>query len=178
LTEEGATSNDLSGDASDVGAARDILEKHGLLADRPRVGLHMERARELLIPVLQDIQATYGYLPQKILRWIEEETGIPSSRMYGIITFYSQFYLKPTGKHTVKCCQGTACHVKGGKAVAEAIEEHLGVGDGGTTGDMLFTYETVQCLGTCFLAPVVMVGDDYHSGMTRGSVKKTLSGYS
>ncbi len=164
--------------APDVVAAREILQKHRLLREEPGARPDRERAGELLIPLLQDIQDAYGYLPPQILKWVSAETGIPSSRMYGVITFYSQFYLKPKGKHTVKCCQGTACHVKGGKAVAEAIEEHLNVEDRGTTSDMLFSYETVQCLGTCFLAPVLLVGDDYHSGMTHGSVKKTLARYS
>lgn len=164
--------------APETGAAREILEKHGLARGESAGGMERERAGELLIPLLQDIQDAYGYLPVPVLEWVCEETGIPLSRMYGVITFYSQFYLKPKGKHTVRCCQGTACHVKGGKAVAEAISEHLCVADGGTTVDMLFTFETVQCLGTCFLAPVVMVGDDYHSGMTQDSVKKILSRYS
>lgn len=164
--------------APDVSAAREILKKHQLLRERPVVGPERERVGELLIPLLQDIQDEYGYLPPPVLDWVGRETGIPLSRMYGVITFYTQFYLEPKGKHTVRCCQGTACHVKGGKAVADAIEEYLGVEDGGTTDDMLFTYETVQCVGTCFLAPVVMVGDDYHAEMTQGLVKKTLKRYS
>ncbi len=164
--------------APDVGAAREILQQYEPLQAGPATGPDRERAGELLIPLLQDIQEAYGYLPPQILEWVGRETGIPLSRMYGVISFYTQFYLKPKGKHTVRCCQGTACYVKGSKAVADAIEEHLGVEDGGTTSDMLFTYETVQCVGTCFLAPVVMVGDEYHSEMTQGSVKKILSRYS
>lgn len=132
---------------------------------------------ELLIPLLQDIQDSYGYLPREILEWLNRQTGISLARMYGVITFYAQFHLEPKGLHTVRCCQGTACHVKGGKAVADAISDHLGVSDGGTTDDKLFTYETVQCLGTCFLAPVVMVDDDYHGEMTGESVKKVLKRY-
>jgi NADH:ubiquinone oxidoreductase subunit E len=174
---EGAKRSRKTNQEMDVGPARDILQNHQLLGEGPLRGPDRERAGELLIPLLQDIQDAYGYLPPQILEWVSETTGIPSSRMYGVITFYSQFYLEPKGKHTIRCCQGTACHVKGGKAVAEAIEEQLGVSDGETTSDMLFTYETVQCVGTCFLAPVVMVGENYHSEMTRGAVKKTLARY-
>ena len=163
--------------APDVGAAREILQQYEPFRAGPAAGPDRERAGELLIPLLQDIQDAYGYLPLEVLEWVSGETGIPLSRMYGVISFYSPFYLKPKGKHTVRCCQGTACYVKGSKAVADAIAEHLGVEDGDTTSDMLFTYETVQCLGTCFLAPVVMVGDDYHSEMTQDSVKKTLARY-
>jgi len=161
-----------------VTLARGILEKHQLMLDKPAVGRDMGKTRELLIPLLQDLQDVYGYLPPPVLEWVSKKTGIPISSMYGVITFYSQFYLEPKGKHTIRSCQGTACHVKGSKAVGEAIEEHLGVVDGGTTDDMQFTYESVQCLGTCFLAPVIMVEDDYHSGMTQGKIKKVLEGYS
>ncbi len=175
--EKSAKASSTTDPAPDLGLAREILQKHQLLREDPVVGPERERSAELLIPLLQEIQDAYGYLPPEVLDWVSGETGIPSARMYGVITFYSQFYLEPKGKYTIRCCQGTACHVKGGKAVAEAIEDHLGVQDGDTTSDMLFTYETVQCVGTCFLAPVLMVGDNYHSEMTQGSVKKILARY-
>ena len=97
--------------------------------------------------------------------------------MYGVITFYTQFYLKPKGRHTIRCCEGTACHVKGGKRIAESIVEELGVEEGETTGDMKFTFETVQCLGTCFLAPVVMIDGDYYGEMTKEKLVKVLNRY-
>ena len=89
-----------------------------------------------LIPILQEIQEAYGYLPAEVLRWVSERTGIPTSRMYGVITFYAQFYLQPHGKHTVRCCRGTACHVRGGKKIINAVKGQLGIEDGETTEDM------------------------------------------
>ncbi len=135
------------------------------------------RNGELLIPLLQELQNTYGYLPPDVLRWMSDKSRIPLSRMYGVITFYSQFYTRPRGRHTVRCCQGNACHVKGGKRVAEEIREKLGVDEGETTTDGAYTYEEVQCLGTCFLAPVVMVDDDYYGNLTLKSAEKIFEHY-
>lgn len=132
---------------------------------------------ELLIPLLQEIQERHGYLPREVLEQASRETGIPLSRMFGVITFYTHFRLEPGGSHTVRSCQGTACHVRGARRVADTIREHLGVSEGETTADRKFTYETVQCLGTCFLAPVIMVDDDYHGEMTARSIRKLLDGH-
>ena len=130
-----------------------------------------------LIPLLQRIQEAYGYLPPPVLMKVSERTGIPTSRMFGVITFYSQFYTEPHGKYTIRCCQGTACHVKGGKRIAEAIQQALGVEDGGTTEDMRFTFESVACLGTCFLAPVIMVDNDYYGQLTPDRITSILKKY-
>jgi len=130
-----------------------------------------------LIPILQRIQDAYGYLPPPVMQWVSERTGIPTARMYGVITFYSQFYTEPHGRHTIKCCQGTACHVKGGKRIAERITQLLDVEEGGTTSDMKFTFETVACLGTCFLAPVIMVDGDYYGRLTADKLEKILGQY-
>jgi NADH:ubiquinone oxidoreductase subunit E len=119
-----------------------------------------------LIPILQEIQEAYGYLPAGVLRWVSGRTGIPASRMYGVITFYAQFYLEPHGKHTVRCCRGTACHVRGGKKIINAVRAQLGIEDGATTEDMLFSFETVACLGACALSPVMVVDSVYHGKMT------------
>ena len=168
----------------DIGPARDILEKHGAIdgsretnGSRAAHGFPASHVSEILIPCLQDIQSHYGYLPRPVLEWVSSETGIPTARMYGVITFYSQFYLDPKGRHTIRCCEGTACHVKGAKRIAEGISEEIGVDEGGTTKDMNFTFETVQCLGTCFLAPVVMVDDDYYGEMTKDRVARVLKRY-
>jgi len=131
-----------------------------------------------LIPLLQRLQEAYGYLPPAVLREVGERTGIPASRLYGVITFYAQFYLTPRGQHTIRCCRGTACHVRGGKAVAEEVMRELRVGEGGTTDDKVFTFETVACLGTCFLAPVMMVGGDYYGLLTPDRIKSILRKYS
>ena len=127
-----------------------------------------------LIPLLQAAQETYGYLPEEILQYISEKTKVPLSRIYGVITFYAQFYQKPRGKHIIKVCQGTACHVKGGKGVLEEIERNLGLKAGETTEDLIFTLETVACLGTCFLAPVKMIDDQYHGKLTPRSAVKAI----
>lgn len=130
-----------------------------------------------LIPLLQEVQAAYGYLPPPVLVWISEQTGIPTSRMYGVITFYSQFYLEPHGRHTIRCCQGTACHVKGSKRIGEAIKQELDIEEGGTTDDMRYTFEAVACLGTCFLAPVIMIDNDYYGQLTSNKIPAILASY-
>ena len=119
-----------------------------------------------LIPLLQQLQDAYGYLPPPVLTWVSRRTGIPTSRMYGVITFYSQFYTEPHGKHTIRCCRGTACHVRGGKKIINAVTSTLGVEDGETTEDMLFSLETVACLGACALSPVMVVDNTYYGKMT------------
>lgn len=128
-----------------------------------------------LIPLLQDIQDKYGYLPKDVLQYVSKASGIPLSRIFGVITFYEQFYLEPKGKHTIKCCRGTACHVKNGQKIADTISEILGVEEGGTTEDGLFTFETVACLGTCFLAPVVMIDDEYFGNQTNSDITKNIN---
>ena len=130
-----------------------------------------------LIPLLQQIQDEYGYLPEDTLQHVSQRTGIPTSRMYGVITFYAQFSLAPRGKHTVRCCRGTACHVRGSKAVREAVAGVLGVGEGETMEDRQFSFEAVACLGTCFLAPVMMVNDQYYGLLTPEKAVSALSTY-
>jgi len=130
-----------------------------------------------LIPILQKIQSAYGYLPGEVLSEVSRLTGIPVSRMYGVATFYEQFHLEPRGRHTVKCCRGTACHVKGGRNIAGAVRSTLGIEEGETTQDMRFTFETVACLGTCFLAPAMMVDNNYYGHLNPGRVKAILGEY-
>ena len=130
-----------------------------------------------LIPFLQEIQNAYGYLPPPVLAELSTRTSIPASRIYGVATFYEQFYLEPRGRHTVKCCRGTACHVRGGSGIIEAIQNVLNVAPGETTEDMRFTFETVACLGTCFLAPVIMVNKDYYGNLTPNKIQGILEKY-
>ena len=130
-----------------------------------------------LIPLLQKLQDAYGYLPADVLKEVSERTGIPTSRMYGVITFYAQFYLKPHGKHTIRCCRGTACHVRGAAMVAETIQDELKVGEGEMTPDGVFTFETVACLGTCFLSPVMMIDSEYFGLLTPEKTQKILKTY-
>lgn len=130
-----------------------------------------------LSPLLQEIQAHYGYLPPPVLLEMSRRTGIPASRIYGVATFYEQFHLEPHGKHTIRCCRGTACHVRGGQGMIQAISRELGIAEGQTTRDMRFTFETVACLGTCFLAPVIMVNNDYFGNVTPTRIKGVLDRY-
>ena len=119
-----------------------------------------------LIPLLQKIQDGYGYLPQPVLEWVSSRTGIPTSRMYGVATFYAQFSLEPRGKHAVRPCRGTACHVRGGRKIISTLQGALGLEDGQTSGDMAVSLETVACLGACALAPVTVVDSTYYGKMT------------
>lgn len=119
-----------------------------------------------MIPILQGTQNIYGYLPEEAFLKISELTGLKLSEMYGVATFYTQFRLNPVGKHIVKVCHGTACHVQNARAVSEALEEALDIKDGETTADNMFTLESVACLGCCSLAPVMMIGDETYGKLT------------
>ncbi|MDR3588715.1 MAG: NADH-quinone oxidoreductase subunit NuoE [Negativicutes bacterium] len=131
-----------------------------------------------LIPVLQEAQEAYGYLSKEVLVHIGEKMNIPTSQIYGVVTFYAQFHLRPRGQNIVRVCQGTACHVRGGKAILQALEDTLNVTAGKTTPDFLFTLETVACIGSCGLAPVMMVNDNTHGRLTPEIVPEILSRYS
>ena len=127
-----------------------------------------------IIPLLQRLQEAYGYLPRGIVLDVCERTGLPASRVFGVATFYSQFYLEPRGRHLVRCCRGTACHVRGGRRVLESVERALGIRDGETTKDMLFSIETVACLGACALAPVMVADKTYYGKMTPRRAEQLL----
>ncbi len=127
-----------------------------------------------LIPLLQKAQAEDGYLtPGKLLQ-IHRETGVPLTQIYGVATFYAQFRFEPVGRHLLRVCHGTACHVSGAQDLSEAVHDHLGVGSGETTPDREFTVETVACLGCCSLAPVVMIDETTFGNLTPQGVKKVL----
>jgi len=131
-----------------------------------------------IIPLLQRLQEAYGYLPRTLVLDVCERTGLPASRVFGVATFYSQFCLEPRGRHQVRCCRGTACYVRGSRRIIEATERALGICDGETTKDMRYSLETVACFGTCFLAPVIVVDNDYYGKVTPERVTRILSQYS
>lgn len=133
--------------------------------------------KNLLIPLLQETQELLGYLPDFALKKISKRLNVPLSQIYGVVTFYSQFYLKPHGKYTIKTCQGTACHVKGSSAILETIQDELKLKPGETTKDLKFSLEVVYCLGTCFLAPVMMINNQYYGKLTSNKVKSILKSY-
>ncbi|MBI2440449.1 MAG: NADH-quinone oxidoreductase subunit NuoE [Lentisphaerae bacterium] len=127
-----------------------------------------------IISALQDVQDRYGYLPRAAMDELARLSGLPVAKFYGVATFYAQFYLEPHGKHTVRVCRGTACHVRNAPKVMDAVVRHLGVEDGETTSDMLFSLETVACLGTCFLSPVMLIGNQYFGKLTPDRAVKIL----
>lgn len=127
-----------------------------------------------MIPLLQGTQDLYGYLPREAFIRLSEELGMKLSDMYGVATFYAQFRLKPVGKHIIKVCHGTACHVQNATAISDSLEEALGIKDSETTEDGLFTLESVACLGCCSLAPVMMIGEDTHGKLTGASAVKII----
>jgi NADH-quinone oxidoreductase E subunit len=127
-----------------------------------------------LIPLLQMVQQEVGYLPKVSIGLLSARLGVPESRIYGVVTFYAQFHLKPRGKYIVRVCQGTACHVRGGKIILQAVEDQLGIKPGDTTGDLLFTLERVACLGACGLAPTMIVNDDTYGRLTPAKAQKIL----
>lgn len=129
---------------------------------------------EDIISALQDVQDRYGYLPQQAMDELARLSGLPVAKLYGVATFYAQFHLEPHGKHTVRLCRGTACHVRGSPKIMDSVVRHLGIEDGDTTPDMLFSLETVACLGTCFLSPVMLVGSQYFGRLTPSGAVKIL----
>jgi NADH-quinone oxidoreductase subunit E len=131
-----------------------------------------------LIAILQETQDVYGYLPKTVMKEISKLTDVPLTRIFGVVTFYSQFTLTPRGKHAIKICNGTACQVRGVDEVKEKVKEHLNVVEGETTADYKFTLETVACIGTCFLAPVMMVDDRYFGKLTTDTVTDIVKEYS
>lgn len=131
-----------------------------------------------LITILQQAQDIYGYLSQEAIMYISRKTGILPARIYGVATFYAQFRLAPVGKYLIMMCKGTACHVNGADRVEEAVVEHLGIHDGETTKDGIFTLNNVACLGCCSLAPVMMIksadGEETYGNLTKDSVVRIL----
>ena len=128
---------------------------------------HYGRKASSLIPIMQDIQTEYRYLPGELLTYVASQIGVTEAKAYSVATFYENFSFEPKGKYVIKVCDGTACHVRKSVPVREAIMKELGLNaKKHTTDDMMFTIEIVSCLGACGLAPVMMVNDDVHPKMT------------
>ncbi len=149
----------------------DLAPLMGILSE------YKDNPKGALIPVLQKAQGAYGYLPKPVLETIAKELKLTTAEVFGVVTFYSQFHLNPRGKHIIRVCQGTACHVRGGAKILEAVAEHLKVKPGETTRDLEFTLETVACLGACGLAPVMMVDDNTHGRLTPLEIPGILDSY-
>jgi len=127
-----------------------------------------------LIPILQGVQHEFGYLQEDAMEIISRELRIPTAEVYGVATFYAQFHLKPRGRHIIRICRGTACHVRGSLKILERVKETLKIEENGTTDDLRFTLEPVACLGACGLAPVVMINDVTYGRLTPDGIKPIL----
>ncbi|HBK67003.1 MAG TPA: NADH-quinone oxidoreductase subunit NuoE [Firmicutes bacterium] len=133
------------------------------------------KSRSALIPILQEVQEEYRYLPEEILTYIAMAMGLAPASVFGVATFYAQFSLEPKGKYVIKICDGTACHVRGSDPVKEAIKKRVNLtGNKKTTEDLRYTVETVSCLGACGLAPVVMINDQIYGQMTPEAINVIL----
>jgi len=143
----------------------------------PKVRAVMEKfppERSNLIPLLQALQERFGWLPQDTLAAVADYLRLPASVVYGVATFYAQFYLTRQGKNRIKVCQGTACHVRGGKAIMDTVKKRLGIAPGQTTSDYKFSLERVACLGSCALAPVMVANGKVHGRSTIQKAEKIL----
>lgn len=138
---------------------------------------HAGAGREALIPILQEVQDSAGYLSREAILQVAGHLRLPASKVYGVATFYNQFRFQPRGEFHVQVCRGTACHVKGSAAVLQAIERTLGVEPNQTTRDGLFSLEVVACIGACGLAPVISVNGEFHAGVKADDIKGILDSY-
>ncbi len=143
----------------------DILDKYDRLPSK-------------IIPILQEVQEEYRYLPEEIMTFVATSLGISPARVFGIATFYSHFSLDPKGKYVIKVCDGTACHVKGSSGLIDIIQRELGLSEKKhTTEDLLFTLETVSCLGACGLAPAVVINDKVYGQVSNKQMKELIDEY-
>lgn len=132
---------------------------------------YAEATADDLIPILQDIQSEEGFLSEKSVKEVAKYLDLPTSRIYGVATFYNQFRFSPIGKHHISVCRGTACHVLGSATVLEELEKTLKIKSGQTTRDGLFSIEVVACIGACGLAPVISINGEFHAKVTTDSIK-------
>jgi len=149
----------------------DQREEEAILADIETHLSSFGKERRHLIPILQMIQERHHYLPANAMQMVGRHVGIPAAEVYGVATFYNQFRFHPPGKHPIKVCLGTACHVKGGDIILENFERKLEIKDGETTPDKEFSIERVACVGCCALAPVTVVDDTVHGNMAPSKVE-------
>ncbi|EKE02260.1 MAG: hypothetical protein ACD_20C00406G0005 [uncultured bacterium] len=136
------------------------------------------KGRDSLIPLLQDVQEKYGYLSSDNLLNVAEYLSLPASKVYGVATFYNQFRLVPLGKHIIRVCRGTACHVKGSSQILDKFQAELNIQAGETTKDGLFTLETVACIGACSIAPVIAIDDEFYGRLSPKEILPLLKKYS
>lgn len=136
---------------------------------------HYSGKRDELIPILQEAQEQFGYLPSEVMLEIAKFLRLSESTVFGVVTFYAQFKLVPSGRRIVRVCRGTACHVRGGVRILREVEKQLGIKPGETTDDLEYSLETIACFGSCALAPVMVVDENVHGRMTSTKVGQVLS---
>ncbi len=141
------------------------------------VGKYDQLSRDNLIPILQEIQEAYGYLPEPAIVELSSLMKISKSKIYGVATFYNQFKFSPKGKFHISVCRGTACHVKGSQEILMALEQELKITSGETTKDGLFSLEIVACIGACGLAPVISVNGEFHANLKKSDIKEIIQSY-
>ena len=129
------------------------------------------------IPLLADIQKTVGYIAEEAVEYVSRKLDLPAAELYGVATFYAMFRMQPEGKHVVRLCRGTACHVQGSARIGEQLQRHLGIAEGGTTPDGVFSLQYVACLGCCSLAPVMMIDGEVHGRLTPEKAVDVLESY-
>jgi NADH-quinone oxidoreductase subunit E len=151
--------------------AKQLKQKVGAILD------NYQHDKGMLVSILQDIQAEYNYLPEEVLVEVSQALGAPLSQVYSVATFFKAFSLEPRGRYLINVCLGTACHVRGAVKVLEAVERELNIKAGGTTKDLKFTLETVNCVGACALGPIVIINGEYHGQMKTDKVKALLENY-
>ena len=130
--------------------------------------------KSYLVPILQDVQREFNYLPKDALFSVSAHLSVPISRVYEVVTFYKAFSLKPKGRNQLSLCMGTACHVRGAELIARNVSDFLGIKEGDTTADLEYSFETVGCLGACALGPVLVVNGEYHGHMNIAKSTKIL----
>jgi NADH-quinone oxidoreductase subunit E len=134
-------------------------------------------SQDNLIPILQDVQEANGYLSEELIVEVGKFLEMPTSKIYGVATFYNQFRFKPQGKYHVQVCRGTACHVLGSSSVLEELEKVLNIKAGDTTKDEMFSIEVVACIGACGLAPVISINGNFHAKVTKETIKDIIENY-
>jgi NADH-quinone oxidoreductase subunit E len=168
--------------SSTIRAAKRRTDVNTLSSSARRTGIGDRRRTEArlqgnIIPLLQEIQEEFGYLSEEQIDGVAEKVGVSASVVYGVATFYSQFRLRAPGRHMIRVCEGTACHVLGAGAVLEALKMELGIDVGGTTADGLFSLESVRCLGCCSLAPAVVIDEETYGRVSANKIGKILAPY-
>jgi NADH-quinone oxidoreductase subunit E len=143
----------------------------------PILKRHPNVSRDALIPILQEIQESCGYLSREAIVRVGEHLALPASKIYGVATFYNQFRFQPPGRFHIQVCRGTACHVKGSSSILDAVTRLLRIRPGESTPDGLFSIEVVACIGACGLAPVIAINGEFYGGVTTDSLKKILEAH-